>query len=78
MLENCSHDFVRDIVGNILDIFPQLIQSEFGTFVLCSTLDNASDEMRVRLLEIVLAQIETLIISRDGSKILENCISKIG
>ena len=42
MLENCSSNFIKDIALKVLDIFHYLIESEFGTFVLCSTLDNAS------------------------------------
>jgi hypothetical protein len=55
-----------------------MIKDEFGTFVLCSILENGQDNFKEFILNQVHQNVQDMSIDRDGSKLLENCIKMIG
>ena len=78
MIDHCTQDMINPIVDKVLSKYHVFIKDQYGTFVLCSILENGNDEQKEFILEQVKANALTMGIDRDGSKLLENCIKMIG
>lgn len=66
------------MITKVLSQYYSLIKDQYGTFVLCSILENGTDSQREFILKQVEANAVEMSIDRDGSKLLENCIKMIG
>ena len=78
MIDHCAQDMIKPIVDKVLSKYNVFIKDQYGTFVLCSILENGNDDQREFILEQVKNNAKSMGIDRDGSKLLENCIKMSG
>lgn len=78
MIDHCAQDMIKPIVDKVLSKYNVFIKDQYGTFVLCSILENGNDDQREFILQQVKKDAKSMGIDRDGSKLLENCIKMIG
>ena len=78
ILESCSEVNTCNMADKILKNFNLLICNDFGTFVICSLLQNGNDHYKDRILLRVSQKVKTMGLDKNGSKLLENCIKMNG
>ena len=78
MTEYCEASLMKSLIEKILSKYTMMIKDEYGTFVLCSILENSPNQYKEFVLKKVQSNVKEMSIDRDGSKLLENCIKMIG
>lgn len=78
LIENTNEATKRALIGGVLHEYDELITNQYGTFVLCCTLEHGGLDHQQYLLERVTENFAQMSLDRDGSKLLENCFKLHG